>query len=155
MNHIFIAAGATILVWAMWREAHHGGMVDAIGYSASAEVCDDPAANNSRRILSDEQLASYREDGFIVMKGVLREEIANQMALAGRAFVNRASRFPQFFSVIESGLIFDGGGAAFEENNKTQYASIFRHVALYSVIPRIAAELMELDRDDQNLRVLK
>ena len=45
------------------------------------------------------------------------------------------------FQVHEFGLVF---------NDKR-----FRDVALYSKLPRVAAELMQLDRKTQNLRVLR
>jgi hypothetical protein len=144
--------------------------VEAFGYTASAEVCDDdkeqpehlPAKTN--RIIDDDQLSSYQRDGFIVMKMVLDEGLVNQMAKAGRDIVENAARFPQFFSVIENGLLFNGGGHSFSSSdgdgdtdagNPVNLTSVFRQVALYSKIPQIAAELMQLDSSSQNLRVLR
>jgi hypothetical protein len=128
-----------------------------------ANVNDNP--DHLDRMVDDYQLASYQEDGFIVMKGVLDDNLVDRMAEAARAIVERAVKYPQFFSVIENGLIFNGGGhAAFAKeidkvkdsnDEPVDTTSVFRNVALYSNIPQIAAELMELDSQTQNLRILR
>jgi hypothetical protein len=146
--------------------------VAAFGYTASAEICDDEVEellrvqNQSQdattdRIIDDDQRLSYQEDGFVVMKGVLDAGLVNQMSGAARLIVDNAARFPQFFSVIENGLLFNGGGhkIMYDGDNAggdpIDVTSIFREVALYSKIPQIAAELMQLDSETQNLRVLR
>jgi hypothetical protein len=172
--------------------------------SASALVCDAAAVvtEGSTRpptsIVTNGQLTSYREDGFIVMRDVLDEILLEEMARSGHAIADRAARYPQFFSVVENGLIFDGGGLtlsttqsaaaaaestvpvldgpsssssndnadthphAVEALNVKNYdgtvetaATIFRKATIYSNIPQIAAELMELDPEKQNLRILR
>jgi hypothetical protein len=152
-----------LAVWALWwRTSCPDVAVHALGYTASAEVCDghdDTHEDMMRhhryptRILDEDQLSSYRDDGFIVLRGVLNDDLVHRMGAAGHAIVNRASKFPQFFSVVETGLIFNGGGMREEKDPET--ASVFREVALNSDLPQIAAELMDLDRDTQNLRVLR
>ena len=124
--------------------------------NAECEAGRSDNHKNNHRILSEEQIAAYREDGFIFMKGVLSEDLTDRMAEAGRALVDQAAKFPMFFSVVENGLIFNGGGLLDEENQTSMDSTaIFRDAALYSDIPQIAAELMQLDAKTQNLRVLR
>jgi 3',5'-cyclic AMP phosphodiesterase CpdA len=151
-------------LWVLWwRPSCSHVAVHTLGYSASAEVCDgfDDTQedmmhhhHHSSRILNDDQLSSYRDEGFIVLRGVLNDDLVHRMAAVGHIIVDRASRYPQFFSVVETGLIFNGGGGTTEEKY-TESTSVFREVALKSDLPQIAAELMELDPDTQNLRVLR
>ena len=131
----------------------------ADAFPAANAECDASSGsdtnNNQRRILNDGQVAAYREDGFIVMKGVLSKQLTDGMAEAGQLIADRAIKFPMFFSVIENGLIFNGGGTFDGNQSSIDTTAVFRDVALYSNIPRIAAELMELDPETQNLRVLR
>lgn len=161
--------GTSIALWALWRVAsvsasshNHPVFIVEAYTTASAEVCDQEQHQQpkhlQRRILNESQVAAYREDGFIVVKGVLEGDLADRMAKAGYAIVDQAMKFPQFFSVIENGLIFNGGGVQSSNNDyydSDDAARVFREVALYSKIPQIAAELMELDHETQNLRVLR
>ena len=162
-NDIFLI----LLFWLMLSSSS----VFAVGYcAASAEVSDEEVLLQNQphdRIIDDDQLLSYQEDGFVVMKGVLDTELVNQMSKAARLIVDKAARFPQFFAVMENGLLFNGGGGheIYNDNDTTvasgagvksiNVTSIFRKVALYSKIPQIAAELMQLDSETQNLRVLR
>lgn len=157
---------ASIALWMLWRGAasvspsshNHPAFVVEAYTTASAEVCDhEPQQQHlHRRILNASQVAAYREDGFIVLKGVLEGDLADRMAKTGYAIVDQAMKFPQFFSVIESGLIFNGGGVRrSSDDDSDDAARVFRDVALFSKIPQIAAELMELDHETQNLRVLR
>ena len=143
------------LVWLCWS-AHWMATLKADAFPAANAECDASSDTNSyERILKDEQIAAYREDGFIGMKGVLDKHLTDRMAEVGRVVADRAVKFPMFFSVIENGLIFNGGGTLEESQESIERTAIFRDAALYSKIPRIAAELMELDPQTQNLRVLR
>jgi hypothetical protein len=152
-----------IAVWTLlWRTScPHLPVHALLGYTVSAEVCDDSDDIKEdtihhrvpSRILHDDQLSSYRDDGFIVLRGVLNDDLVHRMADAGHAIVDRASRFPQFFSVVETGLIFNGGDTMAGKDPGTM--SVFREVALHSDLSQIAAELMDLDRHTQNMRVLR
>jgi hypothetical protein len=151
---------------------------------ASSLVCDAATTDGSSRsltpIVSKGQLAQYRHEGFIVMKGLLDEVLIEKMARSGQIIADRAARYPQFFSVVENGLIFDGGGMASEvqsssstapgtpsrneddaprpdaaDDGGVDAAAVFRGAAIHSKIPQIAAELMELDPETQNLRILR
>lgn len=150
-------------------------------YASKADVVCDKARNVGSRpprttcIVDKEQLGRYRQDGFVLMRGVLDEALVEKMARAGRAIADRAARYPQYFSVVENGPIFDGGAAtptsssppSATNGDELRYqhhpdpldgmdaAAVFRQAAIYSTIPQIAAELMELDPERQNLRVLR
>jgi hypothetical protein len=167
----------------------------AVGYTHAGAmmVCDgaavaDPAADGDdsrprggRAIVDEDQVASYRRDGFVLIRGALDGALVERIARAGRAVADRATRYPQYFSVMENGLIFRGAdlsppasssdpssssvAAAPSRNDPPEgqhpsdpsmdSAAVFREAAIYSKIPQIAAELMELDADSQNLRVLR
>jgi hypothetical protein len=110
-------------------------------------------------IIDEYQLDSYQRDGFIVMSGLLSDELVDRLSEAGLALALHGQKFPEFFSVMERGVIFDGAisGTSSEKDAALDFsiANTFREAALYSKIPHVAAELMQLDPDQQNLRVLR
>jgi hypothetical protein len=108
----------------------------------------EPSCISPGLILDMEQKKLYESDGFIVMKDVLREDLVSRLSKAGAAVAKIGQKFPAYFSVVERGVIFDSG----LERSATE---TFREAALYSSIPRIAAELMQLDDRTQSLRVLR
>ena len=85
------------------------------------------------------------------MKDLLSEELLDRLAEAGEGIAENGKKFPTYFSVVEQGVMIDSGLGG--PNSGATRA--FRQTALYSTIPRIAAELMQLDPRSQNLRVLR
>ncbi|KAG7368639.1 phytanoyl-CoA dioxygenase [Nitzschia inconspicua] len=160
MKRVTVHTG--VVVWAFWQAAtassssHHlpAFLVEAYT-SVSGKICDHEEQPQKPRILNESQLTAYRKDGFVLLKNVLHGDLADRMARVGYAIVDRASHFPQYFSVIENGLIFNGGNVNDSDDSGHDITQVFREVALYSDIPQIAAELMELDDETQNLRVIR
>ena len=116
------------------------------------------ASQPSPAVISDDQLKSYRDDGYIVMSNLLSEDLVNKLEAAGRVIANRGQKFPSYFSVVERGAMFNGilSSADWDESDVDfNVTKAFRQAALYSKIPQIAAELMELDSQTQSLRVLR
>ena len=99
-------------------------------------------------MLNGEQKDAYQREGYIVMKGILNEDLVNRLSEVGAAVAKTGQTFPTYFSVVERGMIFDSGLGS----NAT---AVFREVVFHSSIPKIAAELMQLDPLTQSLRVLR
>jgi len=99
-------------------------------------------------LFTKEQHKSFQKDGFLVISGLLDGEI-DDFVKAGDAFVAQSKKLKAYFSQLEMGVIFRAGSTM----NNTITRS-FRRIALESVIPRAAAELMNLS-DSQSVRVLR
>jgi hypothetical protein len=115
-------------------------------------VCSD------RMIFDKEQLESYERDGFIVVSGLLAEELTEKMSRAGHSIASRKQGVVPFFSVVERGLIFDGalaGVSSSELGLDFNAVDVFREAALWSKIPQAVAELMKLNPETQDVRILR
>jgi hypothetical protein len=80
-----------------------------------------------------------------------------RLSEAGWAITSQTKNFPAYYAIVEHGAIFEGG--LLDVGNRDaglniSAAEIFREVALYSKIPQVAVELMQLDPDHQNLPIL-
>jgi hypothetical protein len=114
--------------------------------------------DNSSAAIDASQLESYTKDGFVVIHGLLDVDQVERLSEAGRAIASQTKNFPAYFTVVERGAIFSGGLSDVGDRDaglNLSAAEIFREVALYSKIPQVAAELMRLDPDHQNLRILR
>lgn len=114
---------------------------------------EDPLLNRAttvsgqlRGLFTEEQVAMFEQDGFLVVSGLLEDEI-EELVAAGETFVESSMKSQSYFSAIEMGMIFQAG--------KLDYVTqAFRKVALDSVLPRAAAELMRLPTSSR-VRVLR
>jgi hypothetical protein len=114
--------------------------------------------NNELFIISPEEFEKYRRDGFIKLSGILDDALVNEMKAAGDLIAKHSQKFPEYFSVVERGIIFDGGLSKVQDSDSLlgfRSAETFRKVAFASKIPEIAAQLMQLDPATQNMRVLR
>lgn len=123
-----------------------------------------------RPIVNASFVPNYFSHGFIVLRSsdVIvfdngEEVMFDEMSIVGRAISDHATKYPQYFSVVENGLIFDSehpikatpqtSQGTYDRLNVSarglDYTSVFRYVALYSNLPQIVAELMELDPETQ------
>lgn len=129
------------------------------------------------RILSPEQIEAFKRDGYILLKGLLSDDELNGITRAADSIVaqhhrSRNSSSPFYtFSVMEKGMIFsspkqkeDGGSMTSAAlDNETcqnpmdtfQIVQAFRQVAIRSKLKQVAAELMQLDPRNQNVRILR
>mmetsp|Transcript_32641 Transcript_32641/g.53263 ORF Transcript_32641/g.53263 Transcript_32641/m.53263 type:complete len:286 (-) Transcript_32641:611-1468(-) len=105
-------------------------------------------STDPKPLLTNDQLDAYIRDGFIVRSGLLHNNEVNSLVDAGESIVSKhiekaGGKMPSNgnFQVHEFGLVL---------NDKR-----FRDVALRSKLPVAAAELMQLDSNTQNLRVLR
>ncbi len=111
----------------------------------------EPSCDPRSSILNMQQKNAYQRDGFILMKNVLSEDLVERLSKAGIGVAEIGQKFPAYFSVVERGVMFDSG----LQSLNSEATKAFRETSLYSTIPQIAAELMQLDGRSQNLRVLR
>ena len=104
---------------------------------------------NPKSLLTDDQLDSYIRDGFIVISGLLDTNEISNLVNAGESLISKKSADVDGklssgnYQVHEFGLVFNDSARA------------FRDVALYSKLPSVVAELLQLDSRSHNLRVLR
>jgi hypothetical protein len=89
--------------------------------------------------VSQEQLESFQRDGYLVVRGLFDERELQGVIEKG-----------QDLSTVQAGLYFSTmfKGAMYSHE-------AFRAMAVHSKMPKIAAELMQLDAGSQNIRVLR
>jgi hypothetical protein len=97
----------------------------------------------TEKILTPEQVEQFEKDGYILVPGILDEDQVERLAAAAEALVQQRppSRFATF-TLVEKGCIFDSSDE-------------FRDVVLRSKLGALSAELMQLDPETQNCRVLR
>lgn len=102
-----------------------------------------------------QQHESFARDGFLVMSDMLEVPMLQDLTSAGEAFMANAQKMDAYFSSIEMGMIFQAGSDVSGANNTNHTVTkAFRKVAFDSVLPRAAAELMQLS-PSQHVRVLR
>jgi hypothetical protein len=94
---------------------------------------------DSNSIVSQEQLESFQRDGYLVVKGLFDEKELQQVVDCGE--VLSAEKQGIFFSTVLKGAMYSH--------------KAFRSMALHSKMPKVAAELMQLDAECQNVRILR
>jgi Phytanoyl-CoA dioxygenase (PhyH) len=106
---------------------------------------------------TSEQRQDFKTDGFIVISGLLSAEQTTKFVEAGQVIVQRHSDPGSlYFKLAERGVMICGpSNPNMSEEERESIASVFRDVALQSKIPHVAAELMDLDPNEENVRVLR
>jgi hypothetical protein len=147
----WIRSGTWILLLALL--AKH-----AIGIERNDGSCDDSS------VFTQEQHEAFQRDGFLVVSKLLDSELLDQLSRIARVFASENKNSQGYFTSQKKGVIFNGGiggvaNATTTTTIKTKLSSVstklFRDVALYSALPKAAAELMQLDPSTQNVRVLR
>eukprot|EP00529_Nitzschia_sp_RCC80_P019167 CAMPEP_0113520992 /NCGR_PEP_ID=MMETSP0014_2-20120614/44398_1 /TAXON_ID=2857 /ORGANISM="Nitzschia sp." /LENGTH=517 /DNA_ID=CAMNT_0000418913 /DNA_START=69 /DNA_END=1622 /DNA_ORIENTATION=+ /assembly_acc=CAM_ASM_000159 len=138
--------------------------------TTSATTSSSPS---SSPLFSAEQHQAFQRDGFLVISGLLdgtykynnngnhqkvgRHNYVNnneegsllaRLVQSGDEFVSSREKMDAYFSSIEMGMIFNGGPT-------TNVTDTFRKVAIESIIPTAAAELLQLDPEDDRLYILR
>jgi len=111
------------------------------------------------RIFLDEHLEAFQREGYLVVKKLLDDTLLENLQRAAKLTVDAAPKIPFYFSVTQTGAFFGSqnctaGLDRLPCEHDLQTAA-FRQAALYSQLPKAAAELMQLDPVTQNLRVLR
>lgn len=96
-------------------------------------------------VLSEEQIATFERDGYVLVKGLLLNKHVNDLAEAVATAAAASPKQPGYFSSVHFGAIFS--------SNNT--AAAYREVALYSQLPAAVAQLMKLNAEHENIRVLR
>ncbi len=99
-------------------------------------------------LFTEDQLTMFDEQGFLVVSGLLQDEM-DDLVDAAEAFVGVSKKMKTYFSALEMGMIFQTGSTHNDTSTKA-----FRRVALDSILPQAAAELMRLGMDS-SVRVLR
>ena len=89
--------------------------------------------------ISSEQLEAFLRDGYLVVKNVFDKAELQRVVEKSREL--GADQPGTYFSTIIKGAMFSH--------------EAFRSIVLHSKMPKIAAELMQLDPQTQNLRILR
>jgi hypothetical protein len=101
------------------------------------------------RVLSPAQVRQFETDGYIILSGLLGDDQVEGLVAAGEALVEQRPPGPwATFSLVEKGCIFPAPTSPSATNE-------FRDVALRSKLAAVSAELMQLDPETQNCRILR
>jgi hypothetical protein len=141
---------------------------DALAFGSCNRLSDPPSSSSDKRasctsphspsfagtdpstkLFSADQHRAFERDGFLVVSNLLGPGMLRDVIMAGNDFLSRTNKSDSYFTSIEMGMIFQAGIRV----NQT-ITRAFRNVALESVLPRAAAELMQLESTD-SVRVLR
>jgi hypothetical protein len=109
---------------------------------------NDHNPRHQPKLFSTEQHEAFDRDGFLLVSNMLDVTMLKELVNASNDFVSQTKKMKAYFSSVELGMIFQAG-----ETNRT-VTEAFRHVALNSILPHAAAELMRLD-PSQRVRVIR
>ena len=98
------------------------------------------SSSSSPSLLTTDQVAFYRENGYIVLRDLFSQDELDMVTKSGET-LTKEGRKGSFFSVILKGAMYKD--------------KAFRSLAMKSKMPLAVAELMELDPQTQNLRILR
>jgi hypothetical protein len=131
--------------------------------AATCTTHDDTQEGN---IFDQEQHKAFQRDGLLVVPFMLDPILVQNLEHAASVTVENTPKIPFYFSVTKQGAMFRSLENSNSNSNSTAdadadgnegdvAADAFRQAALFSNLPRAAAELMQLDPDTQNLRILR
>jgi hypothetical protein len=101
------------------------------------------------KLFTADQHQAFERDGFLVVSGLLDGDM-DDFVEAGDAFVANTKAMKAYFSSLGFGMIFQAGKAS----NHQTVTKAFRHIALDTLLPQAAAELMRLPPTER-VRVLR
>jgi hypothetical protein len=107
-------------------------------------------------IFDQEQHEAFQRDGFLVVSGMMDPIVVQNLEHAAGLTVENTPKLPFYFSVTNQGAMFGSQKNCTADGIERDVAAdAFRHAALFSDLPRAAAELMQLDPETQELRILR
>jgi hypothetical protein len=107
-------------------------------------------------IFDQEQHEAFQRDGFVVVSGIMDPILVQNLEHAAELTVENTPKIPFYFSVTKQGAMFGSTKNCTANGREPDVAvDAFRQAALFSDIPRAAAELMQLDPETQDLRILR
>jgi hypothetical protein len=107
-------------------------------------------------IFDQEQHKAFQRDGFVVVSGMMDPILVQNLEHAAYLTVENTPKIPFYFSVTKQGAMFGSQKNCTADGCERDVAAdAFRQAALFSDLPRAAAELMQLDPKTQDLRILR
>jgi hypothetical protein len=109
------------------------------------------------RYTTQAQRESFQENGYVVISGLLSEEEAKELVVAGESVVKKDNRKSTlYFQIAERGIMICGpSNPDLDDKSRTGIIAAFRNVAVRSRIPHAAAELMGLDPNEETVKILR
>lgn len=124
--------------------------------SAAASVTTSDTSAQDNNIFDQEQQDAFQRDGFVVVSGMMDPILVQNLEHAAYLTVEKEPKIPFYFSVTKQGAMFGSQKNCTANGRERDVAAdAFRQVALFSDLPRAAAELMQLDPETQHLRILR
>jgi hypothetical protein len=124
--------------------------------AASAAAIHTSDTITQDKIFDQEQHEAFQRDGFVVVSGMLDPILVQNLEHAANLTVEITPKIPFYFSVSKQGAIFGSKKNCTADGSEGDVAvNAFRQAALFSDLPRAAAELMQLDPETQNVRILR
>jgi hypothetical protein len=101
-------------------------------------------AISAEAVLSEEQIAIFERDGYVLVKGLLPNAVVQTLADAVAAAVAASPKQPSYFSNVVSGALFTA-----------DLAAPYRETAIYSQLPRAVAQLLKRNAEFDSIRVVR
>jgi hypothetical protein len=140
-----------------WLLRHSFLFVLTAASAAAIGTTSDTSAQAS--IFDQEQHEAFQRDGFMVVSGMMDPILVQNLEHAAELTVENTPKVPFYFSVTKQGVLFGSkkNCTADADGIERDVAAVdaFRQAALFSDLPRAAAELMQLDPETQDLRILR
>jgi hypothetical protein len=128
----------------------------AAASAAATGTTSDTSTQDS--IFDQEQHKAFQRNGFVVVSGLLDPALVQNLEHAAYLTVENTpkSKTSFYFSLTKQGAMFGSQkNCTADERERDVAADAFRQAALSSDLPRAAAELMQLDPEKQNLRIIR
>jgi hypothetical protein len=132
----------------------------ATAAATGTTTASDTTCTTQDNIFDQEQHQAFQRDGVVVVSGLMDSIMVQNLEHAASLLVEKTDENPFYFSVNKRGAMFGSSSqknctADGNECERDVAADALRQAALFSDLPRAAAELMQLDPETQNLRVLR
>jgi hypothetical protein len=137
-----------------WLLRHTFLFVLTAASAAAIGTTSDTSTQTS--IFDQEQHEAFQRDGFVVVSGMMDPILVQNLEHAAELTVENTPKIPFYFSVTKQGAMFGSEKNCTADGFERDVAvDAFRQAALFSDLPRAAAELMQLDPETQDLRILR
>lgn len=118
-------------------------------------------ANSTTILLPSDALQMFKKDGYVVMRGLLDSDSIDRLNMAGKSFIQieeermrketNSPKTPNLFHTVGPRQLFlSPPGEDIHPELKA-----FREVSLDSLVPKVVAELMGLDPENDSLRIIR
>jgi hypothetical protein len=124
--------------------------------TAATAAASGTTSDTQDSIFDQEQHKAFQRDGFVVVSGLMDPSLVQNLEHAADWTIENTQKIPFYFSVTKQGAMFGSQkNCSADGRERDVAADAFRQAALFSDLPRAAAELMQLDPETQDLRILR